>query len=202
MINQDTKFPATRASLLLQLKSGDDEAAWHDFVTTYRPVIYRIARKRGLQDADAQDLAQKILISVANALPSWEPREARFRHWLRRVTRNAVLNQLTRRPKDAAVGGTAALELLADQSSGEADKLDYEFTLEYRRELYFRAAAMVQAEVAAESWQVFQLAVIENSPIEDVAQQTGKSIGAAYACRGRVMNRLRSTVKQLEENAE
>jgi len=42
----------TRASLLLRLRAADDTVAWYDFVCIYEPVIYRIARSRGLQDAD------------------------------------------------------------------------------------------------------------------------------------------------------
>lgn len=203
MSEQDTGFPQTRASLLLRLKSSDDEAAWQDFVVIYRPVIYRIARKRGVQDADAQDLVQRILFAVTKALPTWEKSDesVRFRHWLRRIVRNAIINHLTRGPKDAAVGGSAVQDMLDAQPSVQASELKHEVALEYRRELFLRAAALVQAEVSADTWQVFRLAVIENLPMEDVAQQTGKSVGAAYACRGRVMNRLRSTFQRLEESA-
>lgn len=202
MNEQHTEFPVTRASLLLQLKSPDDETAWQDFVAIYRPVIYRIARKRGLQDADAQDLTQKVLVSIAGAIANWERRDesVRFRHWLRRVARNAIVNTLTRKPQDAATGGTGVQNLLADHAA-DNEPLDREVTLEHRRELYFRAAAEVQAEVAPETWQVFQLAVVEDIPIEDVAERVGKSVGAAYACRGRVINRLRNAVQRLEEES-
>ena len=200
MNDQNTEFPQTRASLLVRLKSPEDGAAWQEFVEIYRPVIYRIARRRGLQDADAQDLTQKVLLSISNAFPSWEKRDesVRFRHWLRRVARNAIVNALTRKPKDAAVGGTAVQDLLADQPRDET--IDHEVTLEHRRELFCRAAGVVRTEVAPDTWRVFQLAVIEDLPIEEVAKQVGKSVGAAYACRGRVMNRLRRAVERLEEN--
>ena len=194
-------FPDTRLSLLMQLKSASDEAAWSEFVSIYQPVIYRMARKRQIQNADAQDLTQDVLVSVAKAIHSFEAGENSppFRHWLRRVARNAILNVLTRIPKDAAVGGTGILSKLTLRSNND-DNIESELLFEYRRELYARAAAEVQQVVAADSWQVFQLAVVEKIPIEDVAKQLKKSVGAAYACRGRVMSRLRKAVEKMEND--
>ena len=81
----DSEFPDTRASLLLKMQVGVDNVAWQEFVSTYRPIIYRLARKRGLQDADAQDLAQQVLISIAGSIERWKKNNesVRFRHWLR-----------------------------------------------------------------------------------------------------------------------
>ena len=199
MNSQKTNFPKTRASLLLQLKSASDEAAWNDFVSIYQPIIYRIARRRNLQHSDAQDLTQDILISIAGAIESFDLSEGstRFRHWLRRVARNAIINKLTRKPKDLAQGGTGFLQELPEASTDVA-RLEQELTIEHRREIYMRAAAAVQKDVAAETWQVFQLAVIERIPIETVAERVGKTVGAAYACRGRVMNRLRLAIERME----
>ena len=197
MNSKETDFPNTRASLLMQLKSPSAESAWNDFVSIYQPIVYRIARKRGLQHADAQDLTQDILISVAGAMEAFDMSEGstRFRHWLRKVARNAIINKLTRKPKDSAKGGTG---LFPDLPQGWDQELDQELTLEHRREIYMRAAAVVQEEVAQDTWQVFQLAVVERISIDEVAKKVGKTVGAAYACRGRVMNRLRRTIERME----
>ena len=63
--NQVTEFPETRDSLLVQVRSPANREAWDQFALIYRPVIYRLARRKGLQDADAQDLAQRVLMAVA-----------------------------------------------------------------------------------------------------------------------------------------
>ena len=99
-----TEFPETRDSLLVQVRSPANCQAWDEFALTYRPVIYRLARRKGLQDADAQDLAQRVLIAVAAAIGRWEKmnESVRFRHWLGRVARNAILNALSRQPQDRA----------------------------------------------------------------------------------------------------
>lgn len=199
MTKSDSEFPDTRASLLLQLLAGVDHDAWQEFVAIYRPIIYRLARKRGLQDADAQDLAQKVLISVAGAIERWHPSDesARFRHWLRRVARNAISNALTRRPRDLAAGGSTIQDVLEGQVDDDSG-LSREIELEHRRELFLRAASSVKTDVSADTWQVFQLTVIEGRAIEEVATRMNKSLGAVYAARGRVMNRLRRIVNEME----
>src|SRR5262245_9199805 len=91
--------PATRASLLVRLRDGSDAAAWREFVHLYAPVIYGFARKRGLQDADAADLMQDVLHSVARAVKrlEYDPRRGTFRGWLFTVTRNKVFSFLESR---------------------------------------------------------------------------------------------------------
>ena len=81
------EFPETRDSLLLQIRDRSDRESWYEFAAIYRPLVYRMARRRGLQDSDAQDLAQRVLLSVASAIIDWEadPRRARFRRWLARA---------------------------------------------------------------------------------------------------------------------
>ena len=195
-----TEFPETRDSLLVQVRSPANRAAWDEFALMYRPVIYRLARHKGLQDADAQDLAQRVLMAVASAIGSWEraSESVRFRHWLRRVTRNAIVNALSRQPHDQAAGGTSVQELLLEQPNGDSPA-DAEIELEYRRELYLRAARIVRGEVEPETWRAFELTVIEEHSIDEAAVELDKSVGTIYAARSRIMRRLRKAVHELEQ---
>jgi RNA polymerase sigma-70 factor (ECF subfamily) len=73
--------PETRPSLILRVRDANDADAWNQFATLYRPVILRLARRKGIQAADAEDLAQQVLLSVAGAMERWQPdqQRARFR---------------------------------------------------------------------------------------------------------------------------
>ncbi|MEM7317053.1 MAG: sigma-70 family RNA polymerase sigma factor, partial [Planctomycetota bacterium] len=110
------EFPETRSSLLLQIRADQHQDAWARFVTLYRPVIYRLARQRGLQDSDAQDLAQRVLMAIAGSIDRWqkEDESVRFRHWVRKIVRNAIINALSRRPPDVGDGSASSEELLAN----------------------------------------------------------------------------------------
>ncbi len=63
-----TEWPATRQSLLVRLKDPRDEQAWSEFVAIYTPLVDRLARAKGLQPADAADLAQEVFRAVAGAI--------------------------------------------------------------------------------------------------------------------------------------
>src|SRR5690242_21948103 len=86
------EIPPTRASLLVRLRDPNDRAAWKEFVDLYLPVIYGYARKQGLQDADAVDLAQDVLTAVAGAIGrlEYDPNRGTFRRWLFTVVRRKL----------------------------------------------------------------------------------------------------------------
>ena len=196
-----TNFPETRDSLIAQIRDPADQEAWEQFVQIYRPVVKRIAIKRGLQPADAQDLSQQVLISVAGSIGRYQKssESVRFRHWLRRVARNAIINAITRRPADIAAGGSAVLDLLDELP--QPDKVTAEMiAFEYRRELYLRAAEMVRVDVAADTWAAFEMTVFDGVSVEAATRELGKSVGAIHAARSRIMKRLRDAIRTLEEN--
>lgn len=196
-----TEFPQTRSSLIAQVRSPEDREAWDQFVVIYRPVIYRMARRRGMQDADAQDLVQAVLMRVAGAIQSWEKSdpETRFRHWLRRVARNAIATAFSRQPKDVGAGGSEMLDLLAEQPGTAAD-IERELSKESMREKYLRAASVVKSDVDSDTWRAFELTVVNGQPCDEVADLLGKSVGTVYAARSRIMRRLREQVQRLQES--
>ena len=195
-----TDFPDTRDSILLRIQSLSDREAWDQFAEMYQPVIFRIAKSRGLQDADAFDVVQRVLMAVASSITRWakQGKTIKFRHWLRRVTRNAVINALSRKPLDRATGSTSIIDLL-NEVPEDCEKVDADFELERRREIFLRAAKAVREEVAEETWQVFELTVLQQKSAEEAALETQKEIGAVYTAKSRVTDRIRRAVKKLEE---
>lgn len=189
-------FPETRETLLLRVRDPTDRDAWADFVAIYRPVIYRLARRRGLQEADAQDLAQKVLIAVSRSINDWESDDSRcqFRTWLSRVTHNAVIDAFRRIRPDAASGGTSVVTKLNDYPASESPD-EGELNLEYRRQIFRNAAIAVRDDFETATWQAFWLTTVENRTVEDVAQELNRNVGAVYSARARVMRRLREEVQ-------
>lgn len=194
-------IPETRDSLLLRVADQRDFAAWEQFARIYGPAVYRVARRNGLQDADAHDVVQQVLIAVSKALPSWERRDekTRFRHWLLRIARNATINLLTRRPIDRAIGGSDILG--ADVAEGERD-LDVQIDTEYRRQLFRLASEQVRAQSDETTWQAFALTTIEGYSIFDASVKLGRTEAVIYASRSRIMRRLRDAVHKLQEENE
>ncbi len=186
----------TRLSLIVRLKDGADQVAWQQFVEIYRPIIVRLAARK-MQHADAEDLAQQVLVSVSKAIGRWEiaPHRARFRTWLRRVAENAILNALTRGPSDRAFGlggHSPATEQSAAEDGPDSDLL----RLEYRREIFRWAARQIRPEFQPATWKAFWLTAVDDRAADDVARLLGKTTGAVYAARSRVMRRLQEKVAE------
>ena len=197
-----TEFPETQTSLLASIKTLDDRHAWERFVLLYRPVIYRIARRKGLQPADAEDLTQHVLASIAGSIERWKKNNpsARFRNWLRRVVKNAIINAATRKRPEipfSAITGLKDYELLAEPAIDK--EAEIEIDNEYRRQLFQRAAAVVKSDIEPTTWRAFELTVIEDMPIKSAAAELNKSIGSVYAARSRVMHRLKAVVGTWED---
>ena len=193
--------PDTRHSLILRLRDSADEIAWREFAALYEPLVYQLARRKGLQDADARDLCQDVLLAVARAAERWDPDPSKgsFRGWLSRVARNLLINFLTRR-EQPGTGRTSIVELLDAQSKPDPSATHL-FEIEYRRRLFQWAAEKVEQEFTPDTWQAFKRTAVDGETPAKVAQHLGMSIGAVYIARSRVMARIRRQVEQLGDEA-
>ena len=191
-----TEFPDTQSLLLANIRSLENREAWAEFVQIYRPVVYRMARRRGMQDADAQDLSQDVLVRVSKAIERWEPQSGvRFRHWLRKVASNAIVTALTKSKPLGIVNGSAAEQILAE--TPEISAVASELQDECLREQYLRAAAIVKQDVSPATWAAFEQTVIQGHSCEYAAESLGKSLGTIYAARSRILKRLQIEVQRL-----
>lgn len=196
-----TQFPDTHSLLLANIRSLENREAWSDFVQIYRPVIYRMARRRGMQDADAQDLAQEVLVRISKAIDRWQPREGvRFRHWLRKVASNAIVTAVTKSQPLGIVDGAEADHILAD--TPEVSTAKSELHDECFRERYLRAATIVKVDVSPVTWAAFELTVVQGNSCEEAAKTLGKSLGTIYAARSRILKRLQIEVQRLEGDTQ
>jgi len=188
-------IPETRLSLIRRLQSGTDENAWTEFSNIYRHVIVRLASSKGLQTADAEDLAQKVLLAINKHIVGWkpDPQRGRFRTWLQKIVRNATLNALSRIPQDAAPGGTTAIRSLADLPQSDAVAFDEE----WKRETLNWVVGQIRPEFEPATWDAFWLTAVEGESPKAAAAQTGKSLGAVYIARTRIMKRIRAKVDEL-----
>jgi RNA polymerase sigma factor (sigma-70 family) len=194
------EIPDTRHSLLIRLRDRGDKRAWTQFVEIYEPLLYRLGRRKGLQHADAEELAQEALVAVMSAIEDWDPDPSRgtFRGWLFRIARNMTVNFLTRgRPENVGMGGTGFRQLMEQQPSSSEEEVTL-FDFEYRRETFQWAAREIHDEFQPSTWEAFWRTAVEGHAIKKTAEQLGMSVGAAYTARSRVMARLKQKVRQLE----
>jgi RNA polymerase sigma-70 factor (ECF subfamily) len=191
--------PATRASLLVRIRDGRDTEAWRQFLEVYASLIYGFARKRGLQDADAADLMQEVLRSVASAAGrlEYDPGRGSFRGWLYTVTRNKLTNFLhSRQRRLRGSGDTDELERLEEQTARADGPVEWD--QEYERRLFTWAAERVRGEFKEPTWQAFWQTAVEDRAAKEVAEALGLSVGAVYVAKSRVLARLKEEVQRIE----
>ena len=193
-VNNMPDFPETSLSLIARVKDLEDEAAWMEFLGIYQPVVARMARRRGLQEADAHDVMQQVFLSISRSIEQWIPDDSKppFRAWLTTISRNAITKALTRRPRDVASGSTSMVERL-DAHPDPSDTTE-ELALETRQELVRWATEQIRGEFSEATWHSFWTTAVEGTSIADLAKCTGRSAGAIYVARHRVMERLKERV--------
>jgi RNA polymerase sigma-70 factor, ECF subfamily len=193
------EFPETSPSLIASVKDLGDGAAWAEFLGIYQPVVFQMARRRGLQDADAQDVMQQVFLSISKSIEGWVPGDLQppFRAWLTTIARNAITKALTRRPRDAATGSTSMVELLDAQP--DPQETTAEILAEARKELIRWATEQIRSEFSEATWNAFWQTAIEGVPIAEVAKSTGRSAGAVYVARYRVIARLKEKVLEVSQ---
>src|SRR5271170_5267562 len=109
----------TPASLLERLRQQFEPQAWGRFVALYTPLIYSWGRRVGLQDPDAADLVQDVLLTLVEAMPAFVyDHRKRFRRWLHTLTLNKWRDRAKCRATQALPGDAAAL---ADVAAEEGD---------------------------------------------------------------------------------
>lgn len=197
------EIPKTRISLLIRIRDAGDEPAWREFLEIYEPLVYRLVRRCGLQHADALELTQEALMAVARTIKNWEldPERGSFRGWLTKVTRNLMINYLSRQRRGPqAVGDTNFQALLAQQPDPRSAETA-EFDLEYRRRLFRWAVDQVKDEFQTHTWTAFWNTAVLDQSVQHVAAELNMTAGAVYVARSRVMARLRERIEVITSDS-
>ncbi|WP_237729357.1 RNA polymerase sigma factor [Schlesneria paludicola] len=185
----------------MRLRDARDQHAWETFLEVYQPLILRLIRQKRVQEADAREVTQEVLLAVVNSIHRWEADPARgtFRAWLSTITRNLVVNFLIRQSRHPRGSGDSDVNQWLNQKPAPDCDASRVFDLERRRQIFRWAAEQIRPEFRESTWQAFWLTSIDGYDVNATAQQLGISPGALYVARSRVMNRIREKVEEFRE---
>ena len=195
----DVPLPTTRVTLLTQLRQDpSDQAGWDEFVERYGRHIYRWCRQWKLQDADAEDVTQDILVKLTQKLRAFAYDPSRsFRGWLKTVAHHAWRDfEDNRRRAQSAAGDSQVQELMLTLEAREdlAQKLEEAFDLE----LLEAAKVRVRLRVAPHTWEAFRLMALEGLPVAEVAARVHLQVAMVYVAKSKVQRMLREEIEILE----
>lgn len=191
----------THVSLLMRLREQPEDAqAWRAFVDRYAPRLYLWCRHWQLQDADARDVTQEVLLKLAGSLRTFTYDAAgSFRAWLKTLARHAWVDFLANRQRKLAQGSgeSQVLECLHTVAAG--DDLIHRLEQEFDQELLDEAERRVRARVDTTTWQAFHLTAKEQLAGAEAAQRLGLTVAAVFKYKSRVLKMLQAEIRTLEE---
>ncbi len=195
----------TRQSLLSRLRDWNDQESWQDFFNLYWRLVYAVALKAGLNDAEAQDVVQETVISVAKQMPGfrYDPARGKFKGWLLQITRRRIADLVRKRMRAADASGAAAAERAGDPHLEEVldpagDVLEAIWQDEWEKHLFQTAAERVKQRVRPEHYQLFDLYVVQKWPIRKITATLGVNAGQVYLAKHRVGAMLKKEIAELE----
>jgi RNA polymerase sigma factor (sigma-70 family) len=195
----DNTLPTTRITLLSRLRQDpSDKAGWDEFVDRYGRHIYRWCRQWNLQDADAADVTQDILVKLTHKLRDFAyDRSRSFRGWLETVAHHAWRDFEDSRRRVLTSGGDSRVEammLTVEARDDLVQKLEEPFDLE----LLEAAKVRVRLRVAPHTWEAFRLTAIEGIPVIEVAASVNMQVAMVYVAKSKVQNMLQEEIGKLE----
>jgi RNA polymerase sigma-70 factor (ECF subfamily) len=208
----------TRPSLLARLKDWSQQTAWRQFDHDYTPLIRNVARKAGLTEAEADEVAQETLITVAKKIGEFQHagRRGSFRAWLYQQARWRIADQFRARAKahpfaslvapsagdtvgivsDSPTSGGSSVEETAGMVSSESDPIfDRLWNAEWEEHVFQSALARVKRQVSARQFQLFELHVLQGLSVKEAATAAGTTMAAVYMAKSRVGRLFRKEIK-------
>jgi RNA polymerase sigma factor (sigma-70 family) len=188
----------TSVTLLGRLRQDPkDQAAWDDFVARYQPQILKWCRGWRLQESDARDVTQDVLLKLHHLLAkfAYDPSRS-FRGWLKTLTHHAWRDVVADR-KHAAIGSgdSQMRELFENIQAG--DDLDKHLEEELQRELMDQAMALVRLRVEPRTWDAFRLTALEGSSGATASDRLEMNIARVYAAKSEVKKMIREEIRKL-----
>ncbi|MBQ2624383.1 MAG: sigma-70 family RNA polymerase sigma factor [Kiritimatiellae bacterium] len=184
----------TRSSVLRAVADTENEAAWQRLFDLYAGFVFSIARSKGLNDSDADDIVQTVFADLARNLPTFEYDRAkgRFRSHLSGLVHWRVNDRLRSGKRDAELKSAFWEEA---KSAASAEDEDFE-EREWQQAALEEALRRIKPEVRPEHYATFVASAVEGQDTDVVTKLYGISRDSLYQIRKRL------TVKLHEKLAE
>jgi RNA polymerase sigma-70 factor (ECF subfamily) len=178
------------------VRDAANDEAWRTFVDIYAPLVYGFARRQGLQDADAADVSQEVMVEVARSIRAFEyqPERGRFRDWLLRVTRRRLFRFFGRQARRVEASGAQDAE---DEAALAAP--DPEWAESFNQRILETAMQRIRPHFESSTWRAFESVWLENRPAGEAADELSMRVHSVYVAKSRVLKRLEEEVRDIVE---
>lgn len=197
----------TRKTLLDRIKDLEDASSWQEFIATYQQLVHRVARRQGVTELEAEDVAQEVFKRVAQTIHQFKHanRRGSFRKWLSQLVRWRAADVLrTPGRNDDSLDAEEPDSPTPSPINCVAAEDEHEKTLEEeaRRQLLQLAFKRLQTQIAPKQLQIFQCLVFEGWDVERVAATFQTNPAAIYVAKHRVASRMRSEIDAIRQKLD
>lgn len=191
---QSQRAPRTRETLLARLRENSDDRSWEEFYFVYWDLIFRTARSHGLDETEAEDVAQDTLVALASSLRQFQYDRSKgsFKCWLMNQTRWKVLDFHRKRKR------ISGLSQIDDEAEVPVDVFETHWDLEWRRSLLEMAMDRLKRSVSPHLIQIFGMCVLEGQGVSETAKKLGVSRATVYMAVFRMNKAIRQRVQELQ----
>jgi RNA polymerase sigma-70 factor (ECF subfamily) len=189
----------TRITLLGRLRRDPtNQAAWDEFVEHYGGKIYVWCRKWNLQEADAQDVTQNVLLKLAQKMRefTYDPGRS-FRAWLKTLAHHAWSDFLEAKQRPGLGSGDSHVAEVLHSTQARED-LHKQLEEEFDRELLEQAMLRVRLRVAPQTWEAFRLTTLEGLSGAEASTRIPMQVAQVFVAKRRVQKMLREEIAKLE----
>lgn len=199
MPNGSKKDSSTSLSLLCALKDEvQQHHAWDQFVKRYGPLVENWCRRWGLQDADARDVSQNVMLQLAKQMQTFEyDRNGSFRSWLKTIAWRSWADFLTAQKRNAAKPGSLAMLTKLDTVEARGDLMK-RLEEEANREILEVAIVRIRSRVKEKTFEAFRLMTFERLSGIETGQQLDMPVGSVFVAKSRVDKMLSEEVTLLD----
>ena len=188
----------TSTALLEGLFDQSNDSVWREFDARYRPILFGVGRKLGLNEQDADDVAQETLIQFVRAYHDgkYDRKRGRLRSWIIGIVKHRVADLYRARAGRREWRGESALLHIPDD-----DHLTQIWETQRRRAVLLQAVTELREEskLNERTIRAFEFYVIHERPAAEVARDLGLTRHDVYVAKSNVARRLREILGRLEE---
>ena len=185
----------TRSSVIRAVANTENEAAWQRFFDLYAGFVFSIARSKGLNDTDADDIVQMVFADLARNLPSfkYDQEKGRFRPYLAALVKWRVIDRLKAVRRDADLKADFMEEAKSAATTEDEDFEEREWQSAAMEETLRR----IKPEVRPEHYAAFVASAVEGQDTDVVTKLYGISRDSLYQIRKRLTVKLREKLAEV-----
>ena len=194
-------FTRTTTQILESLRDPANAGLWQLFDDRYRPVVYAFARRQGLSEDEAGEVAQVTLAQFTSDYRAgrYDRTRGRLSSWIIGIARNRVVDVGRAKARQRGDRGESALVELPNEAAAEKE------WREARQKVILERAMEVlrtQTKLDERTIKAFDLCAVRNVPPEAAAAECGMSVNEVYVAKNRAIKKLREIVAAMTQEFE